>query len=104
MSNNWDGKGLPEVGAIVSLAKRFPNPYQIRVVAIDEGNVVGRVLSGQMIGSYYAYKLDEIEPIKSDRDKAIEEMEQSMERKGYMLNPHVYAEFYDLGFRKQSEE
>lgn len=111
----WDGKGLPPVGCecIVdtdwsddSHIKMF-NGKKVKIVMHDicpEGECVAVFKMiyphDRVCEAYHGLIAGNFKSIKSERDKAIEEMQKIMNRNGYMLNPSVYAEFYDAGYRK----
>lgn len=112
----WDGKGLPPVGAIVKIdigAKHYEIFRKIEgknaeIICHstsskdDDPIAVFRCIFGDE-SVYHGLVEGNFLPIKSERDKAIEEMQKIMNRNGYMLNPSVYAEFYDAGYRKLEE-
>lgn len=106
MSNaEWDGVGLPPVHANIEwIGKRGGYWVKSRVVDYTSTQVCLLHHSDQK------YKPAEMEvfnisninirPIKSERDKAIDEMQSHMEKIGYMLSKHCYADLYDAGYRK----
>jgi len=107
MSNNWDGEGLP------------PETSRIEYTPINYGSLgveVGKWYEGVIIAYHGPHvwisdngirMIDntKFRPIKSDRDKAIDEMKDIFNKKwhGFSLDDAMSA-LYDAGFKKQSGE
>lgn len=105
----WTGDGLPPVGNVCEVAGRFiSGGNRVRIVAHDEGGVVGRYLSGDIIGSYDHFVEGELVPIRTPEQIAEEEREKECEAMlkiatSRLPNPDVYqaiGALYDAGYRK----
>lgn len=117
----WTGDVLPPVGTVCEVAERFISGGEfVRVVAHDEGGVVGRYLSGDNIGSYTHFISGELVPIRTheqiaeeERKAAIEEMAALMKESRYSvlsteISPYemakAYADrLYQAGYRKAGD-
>ena len=108
--NNWNGVGLPPVGEKVIVAAHNTqwgfgdcSDHECKVISYFGDYCWIDLLCD---GIPVATRSDKVafRPIKSEREKAIEEMISTMNRNGYMLDPSVYGELYDAGYRKQELE
>ena len=113
--SNWNGKGIPEVGEKVFInyndfkvddrLKEFEGKeVKVEVVFLSKGSSCLAVSHERVGIGAIVFGHEWVKPIKSDRDKAIEEMQKTMERNYYMLTPSVYADLYDAGYRKVNKE
>lgn len=108
--NYWDGKGEPEVGQEVmftenaSSSTRYKS-FNGRVVTIvgkfKIGSVDGFVISDLLIGheSITSWELF-IKPIKSEREIAIEEMQEDIINYQKSSTESLSMFLYDAGYRK----
>ena len=98
----WNGEGLPPVGAVIEVRRNDNDWYRAFVVAHDNGRVVYRcdydmTAYGWTIGNGFR-------PIKSERDKAIEEMRKVMSNACKVSGPtdpkDICVALYDAGYRR----
>lgn len=69
MSIEWDGKGLPPIGCECEIAKPIYNAgTRVRVLCIDDGAAVCRILEGDRIHSLCQLEVHEIKPTKATRE------------------------------------
>lgn len=107
MSNNWNGKGLPEVGSECEYEYTTDGEFwKCRIMGYN-GNKVAFTRDDHSNSIFVStIKEANFRPIKSDRDKAVDEMAEIW--KVAMANNKGLAEFfsaiYDAGFKKQSGE
>jgi len=108
---NWNGEGLPPVGTKVITdypQARHKSAMQAHgkkaTIVAHADDIAIFEYEHEGCKYYHGFYAGHFLPIKSDRDKAIEEMQKIMGRNGFMINPQVYAELYDAGYRKTEIE
>lgn len=111
----WSGQGLPPVGVVCEVASRYAHGGdRVRIVAHDDGEAVGRYMSGELIGSYTSFVGGELVPIRTPeqiaaegRERTIAEMKECFDSVSDELVPTtnkylttLFGAMYDAGFRK----
>lgn len=100
----WTGDGLPPVGTVCEVADRFISGGEsVRVVAHDEGGVVGRYLSGDNIGSYDHFIAGELVPIRTPEQIAEEERKAAGLELGELYVKGGLIAIYDAGWRPRAK-
>lgn len=105
----WIGEDLPPAGTVCEVTARYVNGGDlVKVVAHDDGEAVGRYLSGELIGSYTSFVVGELVPIRTpeqnaayDREKAIDAMLNEANERAFMTHRELCAALYDLDYRKR---
>lgn len=104
-SPEWDGKGLPPVGAVVECLCPESKVWVKCDIIGPYGDYVVGAPSG---GGFYGFDANELRPIRSDRDKAIDELvaviiDHYGNPKGGEGYIKLASSIYDAGYRKQQE-
>jgi len=104
--NNWNGVGLPPVGAECEFFWESTGNIWVKgaiAAIVTEAGIESAVI--QLDGCYRVSPDPHVfRPIKSEREKAIEEMYSTLENTASMSYKQVAEKLYDAGYRKQESE
>lgn len=108
----WDGEGLPPIGASVEFSRRASRIATGVTSKWNDGDTIKIIALESVCDSLLpvawhsksetasSVTLDCIQPIKSPRDKAVEEMQRDCKQGGNKLVIGLCRELYDAGYRK----
>lgn len=110
----WDGEGVPPAGTLIELLSDMQHHSSRKVVVVGFDSTLKRVVFRDLDWfdlEYDSALLDRVRPLRSEREKAVEEM---MQEAGYSASDcyvsdyHVVAlvveAIYDAGYRKTEGE
>lgn len=106
----WDGVGVPPAGTLIELLSDMQHHSSRKVVVVGFDSTLKRVVFRDLDWSDLEYDsalLDRVRPIRSEREKAVEEM---MQEAGYSASDCYVSDYYvvasvveaiyDAGYRK----
>jgi hypothetical protein len=107
--SDWNGEGLPPVGAVVEASYRWADEWEeARIIYIDIRHTICALGDSEITAHLYTAN-NVFRPIRSDREKAIEEMMQiakaaadahKRELHGALSEECLLGALYDAGHRK----
>lgn len=103
----WFGEGLPPVGTVCEVAIGYGHDGdRVRIVAHDDGEAVGRYMSGELIGSYASFVEGQLIPPRTAEQIAADERKNTIKKmmEVYGNSPDVFlrdrlGRLYDAGLR-----
>ncbi|WP_024666509.1 hypothetical protein [Pseudomonas syringae] len=105
----WNGEGLPPVGTVCEVAPPIHwRGTKVRVLCLDEGDAVCRVLEGDMLGGLKQLMASELRPIRTAEQIAEDQRKQEIQELMIVLGSVESADYKDIAiaiqqanFRKQ---
>ena len=95
----WEGGGLPPVGCECEMST--PDGWVRATIVFSDGDIaIGRIHDGQHTTSKCDWSRKGFRPIRSEEDRAIEEMVEALQETGYINLRSLMRALYRAGYRK----
>ena len=97
--NSWHERGeFPPVGTICEMIDDKNTWLECEVISHKDGSCIGWIPSRK--SPFYTYDKSEFRPLRTEREKVIDEMYQAAFSIGSKINAETIGAIYDAGYRK----
>ena len=97
--NSWHERGeLPPVGTICEMLDDRAMWHECKIIAHEDGACIGWMTSHN--APFYSYNRNEFRPVRTEREKAIDEMADLIAKSVFGSAKCQAEKLYDAGYRK----
>lgn len=101
VDNSWHERGeFPPVGTICEMIDDKNTWLECEVISHKDGSCIGWIPSRK--APFYTYDKSEFRPLRTEREKAVEEMLDAAHQKGRVISKDACEIIYDTGYRKSN--